>query len=155
MRLVRFAALLLLAPLPVAAQSLGDAPPVYVAGVYDRLANGGAYDPPDALYTPRLRALWRDMWKDSGGEVGRIDFLYWTSSQDRDLKDIAIGSTFVDGHEDRMIVTASFRNGGEPRRIRFYFEKTSGRWRLDEVISEEGDRWTLSALLKYGRPGGE
>ncbi|MBI5941899.1 MAG: DUF3828 domain-containing protein [Caulobacterales bacterium] len=154
MRLVLLAALLLLAPLPAAAQSLGDAPPVYVAGVYDRLANGGDYDPPDALYTPRLLALWKDMEKDSGGEVGRIDFFYWTSSQDWDLKDVSIGSTFVDGHEDRMIVTATFRNGGEPRRIRFYFEKTGGRWRLDDVVSEVGDAWTLSVLLKYGWPGG-
>lgn len=154
MRLVLFAALLLLAPLPAAAQSLSDAPPVYVAGVYDTLANGGDYDPPDALYTPRLLALWKDMRKDSGGEVGRVDFFYWTSSQDWDLKDISIGSAFVDGHEDRMIVTASFRNGGEPRRIRFYFEKAGGRWRLDEVVSELGDAWTLSALLKYGWPGG-
>ena len=155
MRLFLLAALLLLAPLPVAAQSLGDAPPVYVAGVYDRLANGADYDPPDALYTPRLLALWKDMRKDSGGEVGRVDFFYWTSSQDWDLADVSIGSAFVDGHEDRMIVSASFRNGGEPRRIRFYFEKTGGQWRLDEVVSEEGDRWTLSALLKYGWPGGD
>lgn len=155
MRLVLLAAMMLLAPLPVVAQSLGDAPPVYVAGVYDRLANGGDYDPPDALYTPRLLAMWEDMRKDSGGEVGRIDFFYWTSSQDWDLKDVSIGSAFVDDHEDRMIVTASFKNGGEARRIRFYFEKTGGRWRLDDVVSGVGEIWTLSVLLKYGWAGGD
>ena len=117
-------------------------------------ANGGDYDPPEALYTPRLLALWTDMEKDSGGEVGRIDFFYWTSSQDWDLKDVSIGSAFVDGHEDRQMVTASFRNGGEPRRIRFYFERTGGKWRLDDVVSEVGEIWTLSVLLKYGWPGG-
>lgn len=155
MRLVLLAALLLLAPLTARAQSLDDAPPVYVASVYDRLANGGDYDPPEALYTPRLLALWEDMRKDSRGEVGRIDFFYWTSSQDWALTDVSIGSEFVDGHEDRMIVTASFRNSGEPRRIRFYFEKTGGQWRLDDVVSELGDRWVLSVLLKYGRGSGD
>lgn len=155
MRLVLLAALLLLAPLTARAQSLDDAPPVYVASVYDRLANGGDYDPPDALYTPRLLALWKDMEKDSGGEVGRIDVFYWTSSQDWALSDVSIGSAFVDGHEDRVIVTAAFKNGGEPRRIRFYFEKTGGQWRLDDVVSELGDRWVLSVLLKYGRGSGD
>lgn len=155
MRLVLLAAMFLFAPLTAEAQSLGDAPPVYVASVYDALANGGDYDPPDALYTPRLLALWQDMRKDSGGEVGRIDVFYWTGSQDWDLKDVSIGSEFVDGREDRQMVTASFRNGGEPGRIRFYFEKADGQWRLDDVVSELGDRWVLSVLLKYGRGGGD
>lgn len=154
-RTLLIAVLMLLAPAAAGAQSLSDPPPVYVASVYDRLANGGDYDPPEALYTPRLQALWRDMRKDSGGEVGRIDFFYWTSSQDWDLKDISIASEFVDGHEDRQIVTASFKNGGEPRRIRFYFEKSGGKWRLDDVVSEVGDPWTLSVILKYGWAAGD
>ena len=64
MRLLLLAVFLLLAPVTARSQSLDDSPPVYVAGVYDKLANGGDYDPPDALYTPRLLALWKDMEKD-------------------------------------------------------------------------------------------
>lgn len=154
-RTLLIAVLLLFMPAAATAQSLGDPPAVYVASVYDRLANGGDHDPPETLYTPRLLALWKDMKRDSGGEIGRIDFFYWTGSQDWALKDVTIGSAFVDGHEDRQMVTASFRNGGEPRRIRFYFEKTGGKWRLDDVVSEVGEIWTLSVLLKYGRPGGD
>jgi len=107
MRALLLTALLLLTPGAAWSQSLDDAPPIYVAGVYDQLANGGDYDPPDALYTPRLLALWEDMRRDSGGEVGRVDFFYWTNAQDWTLSDLSIGSAFVDGHEDRMTVTAS------------------------------------------------
>ncbi|MCF8505751.1 MAG: YbjP/YqhG family protein [Caulobacter sp.] len=155
MRALLLTALLLLAPGAAWSQSLDDAPPIYVAGVYDQLANGGDYDPPDALYTPRLLALWEDMRRDAGGEVGRLDFFYWTNAQDWTLSDLSIGSTFVDGHEDRMTVTAAFRNGDRAERIHFHFEKTGGRWRLDDVSSGGADPWTLSLLLKYGRTGGD
>ena len=64
-------------------------------------------------------------------------------------------SAFVDGHEDRMTVTAAFRNGERRERIHFHFEKTGGRWRLDDVSSGGADPWTLSVLLKYGRTGGD
>lgn len=146
---------LLLTPAAALAQTVGDTPPVYVAQVYDRLANDGDYDPPDALYTPRLLALWRLQRKEAGGEVGRIDFFYWTNSQDWTLSDLSIASEYVDGRDDRMIVTAGFTNMGRKERIRFYFEKTGGRWLLDDVASELGDPWTLSTLLKYGWPGGD
>jgi hypothetical protein len=73
MRALLLTVLLLMTPGAAWSQSLDDAPPIYVAGVYDRLANGGDYDPPDALYTPRLLALWEDMRKDAAGEVGRLD----------------------------------------------------------------------------------
>ncbi|MDP1737027.1 MAG: hypothetical protein Q8L23_06270 [Caulobacter sp.] len=155
MRLLLLALALLLTPVVALAQTVGDTPPVYVAQVYDRLANDGDYDPPDALYTPRLLALWRLQRKEAGGEVGRIDFFYWTNSQDWTLSDLSIASEYVDGRDDRMIVTAGFKNAGRPERIRFYFEKTGGRWLLDDVASELGDPWTLSILLKYGWPGGD
>lgn len=150
MRALLLFVLLLLAPTMARAQSLDDAPTVYVASVYDRLARGETFEPPDAFYTPRLLALWKDMEKDAGGEVGRIDFSYWTSSQDWDLADLSIASQFVDGREDRQIVTARFRNAGRQRTIVLYFEKLDGRWRLDEAQSPGEDAWTLSTILKYG-----
>ena len=142
--------LILLAPMAAQAQSLDDTPPVYVASVYDRLAKDQNYDDPDALYTPRLLALWKDMRKDAGGEVGRVDFFPWTNSQDWQLSDLSLTSEIVDGREDRMIVTAKFRNGGQSETIRSYWEKTGGRWRLDDMQSVGPLGWTLSVILKYG-----
>ncbi len=155
MRSLLIALALLLTPVAAVAQTVGDEPPVFVAQVYDRLANDGDYDAPDALYTPRLLALWQDMRRDSGDGIGRLDFDYWTNAQDWRLSDISIGSAYVDGRDDRMIVTANFKNADRPERIRFYFEKVGGQWRLDDVASELGDPWTLSTLLRYGWPGGD
>ena len=150
MRSVLLAVLILLAPAMVRAQALTDAPSVYVAGVYDRLARGENHEDPDALYTPRLLALWKDMQKDAGGEVGRVDFFPWTGSQDWTLTELSLTSEIVDGREDRMIVTTRFRNDGEPRVIRTFWEKSGGRWRLDDMQSLGKDAWTLSVVLKYG-----
>ena len=150
MRPVLIALLLLLAPAVAGAQALTDAPSVYVASVYDRLAKDQDYNDPDALYTPRLLALWKDMQKDAGGEVGRIDFFPWTNSQDWTLSDLSLTSEIVDGREDRMIVTTRFKNGGEPQVIRTFWEKSGGRWRLDDMQSLGKDAWTLSVILKYG-----
>lgn len=150
MRSVLLAVLMLLAPVAARAQSLSDAPPVYVATVYDRLARGENVEPPDALYTPRLQALWADMQKDAGGEVGRVDFFPWTNSQDWMLSDLSLTSEVVDGREDRMIVTAKFKNDGQPQVIRSYWEKSGGRWRLDDMQSLGKEAWTLSVILKYG-----
>ena len=150
MRFVLLVTLLLIAPVTARAQSLDDSPPVYVALVYDRLSKDQDYNDPDALSTPRLAALWKDMRKDAGGEVGRIDFFPWTNSQDWTLSDLSLTSEIVDGREDRMIVTTRFNNGGEPQVIRTFWEKSGGRWRLDDMQSLGKDAWTLSAILKYG-----
>lgn len=150
MRSVLLAVLILLAPAVARAQALTDAPSVYVASVYDRLSRDQTYDDPDALYTPRLLALWQGMRKDAGGEVGRIDFFPWTNSQDWTLSDLSLTSEVVDGRPDRMIVTTRFKNGGEPQVIRTYWEQSGGRWRLDDMQSLGKDVWTLSVILKYG-----
>ncbi|MDO8297720.1 MAG: DUF3828 domain-containing protein [Caulobacter sp.] len=155
MRLLTLAVLLLLAPVTARAQSLDDAPPVYVASVYDRLAKGEAFEAPDALYTPRLLALWKDMEQDAGGEVGRLDANYWTNSQDWTISDVTIASAYVDGHDDdRMIVVARFRDMDRNEAIQFYFEKLGGQWKLDDVASLGEAPWTLSLALKYGLAGG-
>jgi len=155
MRAILIAALLAVAPLTAGAQSLDDEPEVYVASVYDRLSKDQDFDAPDALYTPRLLALWKDMQKDAGGEVGRVDFFYWTNSQDWKLSGFSFAGQPVDQNPDRRIVTARFRNIDRDEVIAFYWEKSGGRWRLDDVQSQGKDAWTLSVLLKYGWAAGE
>lgn len=150
MRALLVLALFLCSSVTARAQSLDDAPTVYVASAYDRLVNHGDFQPPDALYTPRLLALWQDMRRDAGDEVGRVDFNTWTNSQDGDLSDLSIASEIIDGREDRMIVTTRFMNLGEAQTIRFYFEKGEAGWRLDDMESAGAEPWTLSLLLKYG-----
>jgi hypothetical protein len=153
MRALLLACLLLLTPVVAAAQSLDDEPEVYVASVYDRLARGQDWQTPDALYTPRLRALWKGMIRDAGGEVGRVNFNIWTNSQDGELSRFSFAGEPVVQNPDRRIVIARFRNMNRDEVIAFYWEKIGGRWRLDDVQSQGKDAWTLSVILKYGFVG--
>jgi hypothetical protein len=150
MRAILIAALLALAPYAAGAQSLDDEPEVYVASVYDRLSKDQDFDAPEALYTPRLQALWKDMQTDAGDEVGRVDFFFWTNSQDWKLSGFSFIGQPVEQNANRKIVTARFRNMDRKEVIAFYWEKIDGRWRLDDVQSLGEDSWTLSVVLKYG-----
>lgn len=153
MRLLMLIALVLSLPLQVLAQSPGDEPEVYVASVYDRLANHQPWETPDDLYTPRLAALWEDMRRDAGDEVGRVDFDFWVNAQDSELSGFSFGGEPVQGNPERRIITARFRNLDRDEIIAFYWERIDGRWRLDDVQSLGADPWTLSVILKYGFVG--
>jgi hypothetical protein len=51
----------------------------------------------------------------------------------------------------RKIAVATFRNGGKPHELHYYFERGKGGWQLDDVRSvDPGQQWTLSVILKYG-----
>lgn len=153
MRALLLAAVLLFVPAAATAQSLTDEPEVYVASVYGQLLNNKPYDTPDALYTPRLRALWKDMRKDAKDEVGRVDFFFWTNSQDAELSNFSFAGEPVMQNDNRRIVVAKFRNMDRDEVIVTYWEKIGGRWRLDDVQSQGKDAWTLSVILKYGWVG--
>lgn len=155
MRAILIAALLAISPVTAAAQSLTDEPEVYVASVYDRLRRNQPYQTPDALYTPRLQALWADMQKDAGDEVGRVNFDFWINAQDAELSGFSFAGEPVLGNDARKIVIARFRNMDRDEVIAFYWEKIDGRWRLDDVESRGADPWTLSVILKYGLVGAD
>lgn len=128
-------------------------PQAFVTGVYKRLAADPNYAPPTDIYTPRLKALWADMTRDARGEVGRVDFEFWTNAQDWALKGVVVTSKPVEGNAGRRVVIARFTNSGAPEEIRFYFERTAAGWRLDDARSVGKDGWTLSLILKYGWDG--
>jgi hypothetical protein len=153
MRALFAAALLALIPAAATAQSLTDEPEVYVASVYDRLASAKPYETPEALYTPRLQALWKDMAGDAGDEVGRVNFDFWINAQDAELSGFLFEGEPVMQNEGRRIVIARFRNMDRDEVIATYWEKIDGRWRLDDVESRGKEPWTLSTLLKYGFVG--
>ena len=120
-----FAALLFAPTLCDAAATKIDDPAKFVSGVYAKMAKSTDYSAPDDIYTPRLQSLFAIEKKDSGGEVGRLDFDFWSNSQDWELKDIKVKEEPVELAKDREIVTAIFKNIGRPEEIHFYFEKTA------------------------------
>lgn len=107
-------------------------------------------------YTPRLRALFADNERYANGEIGRLEFNFWTGAQDDDIGNVAVEAHDVDGAPDRKVVSARFDNIGQPTAINFFFERIDGRWHLDDVSSPGSGTadgmgpWTLSLILRYG-----
>ena len=144
-------AVLALLAAPAHAATTIDDPVTFVKGVYDKLSTDQNYAPPEDITSPRLGALFALEQKEAGGEVGRMDFDFWTNAQDWQLGDVSVSGEPVEGAKDREIVVARFRNGTRKEEIHFYFEKLSwAGWRLDDARAFGEDNWTLSLILKYG-----
>lgn len=143
-------------PAETAAPAAGVTDPVvFIRSVYERTAEDGPDESAENIYSERLRGLFADERRDAGGEVGRLEFNFWTNAQDDDVKSADVGSQDVEGRPDRRIVTASFVNIGRPSTIHYHFERAGGRWYLDDARNEGGKGqddwpWTLSLILKYG-----
>jgi hypothetical protein len=128
-------------------------PAKFVADVYAHYAKVHDYEPPTDIYSPRLAALFALDTKEAGGEVGRIDFDFWTNAQDFQITGVTVKAQPVENASSREIVVAKFKNIGKPETIVFYFEKTKTGWQLDDAQAPSGDQpWTLSVILKYGWP---
>jgi hypothetical protein len=139
-----------LAPAANAATKIDD-PEKFVRDVYEHFAKGSKnYTEPDDIYTPRLSALLALDSKEAGGEVGRLDFDFFTNSQDWEISAVHVSSQPVENAPSRRIVRATFKNLGTAEDIRFYFEKTKDGWKLDDARSAGKEAWTLSLIAKYG-----
>lgn len=151
--ILSFAALLCA---PAQAATRIDDPVKFVSGLYAKMGDATAktpYEAPEDIYTPHLAALFALDSKEAGGEVGRLDFDFWSNAQDWKLSGVKVSGQPVEGAKDRKVVIASFKNFRKPQEIHFYFEKTAAGWQLDDARSLLGESWTLSLILKYGWDG--
>ena len=149
-------AVVLLVPASVQARTNIADPVKFVSGLYVAMAAATVekpYVPPEDIYTARLASLFLLAKREAHGEVGRIDFDFWSNAQDWQLKDVSVTSVPVEGAPSRQVVIAKFRNFDTPNEIHFYFVKTSRGWLLDDARSMLGETWTLSLILKYGWDG--
>ena len=129
------------------------------------VANPEAEGDADPLpMTQRLESLFlleRDYLDASGHPFDRMDFSWVVNGQDAVITDMEItavdvpirdyGDRVVDQFP-RQIVTASFKNFGDPTVIRYYWVQQRNGWKLDNATGrgEDGMTWTLSLLLEYG-----
>lgn len=135
-----------------AAVAAPAAPADLVRDVYQRLiaANqtGEGYDPGDALYSPRLRALEAAARKRAGTDVPcGLDFDIWFDGQEYDLKSADV-ATAPGATADAQVVVARFESLRQPHELHYTFRRIAGRWRLDEAESVVGTRWVFSKLLR-------
>ena len=151
--ILSFAALLCA---PAQAATRIDDPVKFVSALYAKMSIANPKTPyvaPEDIYTPRLTALFALESKEAGGEVGRMDFDFWTNAQDWELSGVKVTGQPVEDAKDREVVIARFKNFRKPEEIHFYFEKTAAGWQLDDARSLLGESWTLSLILKYGWDG--
>ena len=144
------------------ANAQDTAPREMIEAIYDDILAGGEPplpgERPDWL-SPRLYELFMaDV--ETGIEFstpGRLSFDVFVAGQDWRLSDVQITQRtpkIGEGDQARLdhtraVVTARFKNFGEPTVVRYYFEQNSeGRWQIDEITFDEG--WVLSIILKYG-----
>ena len=132
-------------PALAAPSSIND-PVMFVAEVLRHFVETSSYEPPEDIYTPRLRKLIRDDEKQAKGEVGCLDFVFWVNGQDWTLTKLNV--TSGPASPDREMVIARFLNIGTPQEIHFDFRRIAGRWLLDDAQSVKEPRWTLSEILK-------
>ena len=125
-----------------------DDPAKFVAALYADTV--GRKPEPTDIYTPRLDALFKLADKEANGEVGRIDFDFWSNSQDGDVTDVKIATLPVEGAKNRRVVVVKFSNSGRANELHCYFENGPAGWKLDDVRSLTGEQWVLSLILKYG-----
>lgn len=132
-----------------AATEISD-PAKFVTDVYSHYSDRRSRDylPPSDFYTPRLKALFAEDKRRAGGEVGCIEFDFWTNAQDFSLRNVHVTSRDVPDHPDRKTVIATFENLRTPEEIHFDFQKIGGKWLLDDVHSLKRETWTLSKILK-------
>ena len=148
-------ALLLGAALPAQAQRRGVADPrAFVAATYARYQAHPDVPPPNLrrVYSPQLRELFTgyDAWQQRHqGEVGALDFDWWTNAQDYELRNVRV-TALNEGPSLRWII-ARFDNIDRHEEVRFRFVRLNGRWYLDDAMQGTGrgdDGWTLSDLLR-------
>ena len=127
-----------------------DDPKSFVSGVYAKFiaaqTSHASYLPPDDIYTARLSKLLRDDRRKAKGEVGCLEFVFWTNGQDWKISDLAVAST-NEGSEKQTVI-AKFLNLGHPQEIHVEFRREAKRWQLDDVRSALDRKWTLSEILK-------
>src|SRR5260221_476958 len=115
MRIKLFAILSLAAVLgtPALAATRIDDPVKFVNGLYAQMETSSPkrpYAAPEDIYTPRLAALFALETREAGGEVGRMDFDFWSNAQDWQLSAVKVHAAPVEGAKDREVVIATFKN---------------------------------------------
>ena len=87
--------------------------------------------------------IWKDITETPEGELGNLDFDPLYNAQDTGITRFQIGKPGVSG--DRSTVVVSFRNFGQPTRLKFELHKVTEGWRISNI--NYGEKTDLVTLL--------
>ncbi|MEP6921198.1 MAG: hypothetical protein ABI967_08735, partial [bacterium] len=90
--------------------------------------------------------IWKDITETPEGDVGNLDFDPLYNAQDMKITNFQIGKPVVQG--DQATVVVSFRNFGQPNRIKFEMHNGKGGWKIKNVLyGEKSDLITILSPL--------
>ena len=87
--------------------------------------------------------IWKDITETPEGEVGNLDFDPLYNAQDTGITRFQIGKPVMQG--DTATVLVSFRNFGQPNRIKFEMHHVNEGWKIKNVLY--GDKSDLIKIL--------
>jgi hypothetical protein len=87
--------------------------------------------------------IWKDITQTPEGEVGRLDFDPLYNAQDTGITRFQIAKPATDG--DKATVLVSFRNFGQPTKIKFEMRNGKQGWKIQNVVY--GDKSDLIKIL--------
>ncbi len=86
--------------------------------------------------------IWKDITETPEGDVGNLDFDPLYNAQDTGITKFQIGKPVLEG--DTATVLVSFRNFGQPNRIKFELHNGKGGWKIKNVLyGEKSDLITI------------
>lgn len=140
------------------AYAVANDPKAIILDVYAHKKANFDYEPPKAIYTPRLAKLFADneAAADKAGDPA-LDVDIWVNAQDFQLGPVMATEKFDHYSKSKQIVTTKVTNFSAVTTVVFYFEQIGGKWLLDDMRWTGKDGFTLSLVLKYGDwgPAGE
>lgn len=130
-----------------------DGPRQFLLSIYKKYSGPGAMgldwrgNRASLYFDPAMtKLILRDV-RESKGEVGRIGFDPFTAGQDFEIKGLGIEIVSQDGETAQAV--ASFRNLGQPAKIRYDLVKTAKGWRIANIvwIAPEDFKGDLRSIL--------
>jgi len=95
-------------------------------------------DDESAFRSVALNALYAADEKNTpAGELGALGFDPYVDGQDYQLSNLVIGDDEISG--DEAVVEVSFDNFEQPVALSYELVFENGSWKIDDVVSEEGE----------------
>jgi hypothetical protein len=139
--------LLLLASPAVAAESSAFSDPVAVVRAFYDRDSIRAYE----FYSSRLKRLFIEDVRRSGGDMGNLTFAFHVNAQDTETGwEQTLKVELVKREKSRAEVRATFQNF-RPQDIRYTLVREKGKWLIDDARSVLANQWVLSKILSGGQ----
>lgn len=115
-----------------------ETPEALLEAFYQPYFTDNFSDDESALRSQALNTLYAaDEANTPAGELGALSFDPYVDGQDYQLSNFVIGEAKIDG--DQAVVDVSFDNFDQPVELTYELVFEDDGWKIDDVVSEEGE----------------